>query len=189
MDGISLKQFNVVRLSRDTIIKWMHDEDFASVMKDLYCRVVIRDQSSTKQYRAMRAIRVVDPAVPKPQVELAHGSTVKAYSLEFVSNGPFTDEEFAQYKSTLEKNDTPLITDDEVTEKVNSMRAFLDSKKPKKEDSKRHHHEEDKDNAAVKRKKVALETENKELEQKIGDLSRACAAQDQDMDNLRKKLR
>eukprot|EP01064_Diplonema_japonicum_P008632 TRINITY_DN1606_c0_g4_i2.p1 TRINITY_DN1606_c0_g4~~TRINITY_DN1606_c0_g4_i2.p1 ORF type:complete len:269 (+),score=65.32 TRINITY_DN1606_c0_g4_i2:36-842(+) len=185
-DEISLRQFNLVRLSRDTVLKWMHDEDFAPVIPNLFCRVVVRDQSSAKQYRAMRAIRLGDD-LQKPQMELAYGPSVRQYSLEFVSNGPFTEDEFQQYKQTQESNGLALPSQHDINEKVSCMREFLE-RKQKPEMKKRRAEEEKERRVPAKRKKVSYTAENEQLSKKIASLNEKCSMQDRQMDELQKDL-
>ena len=111
--GVTLKELNLLRLSRDAIQKWLHSTEFKGVMTGLFCRVVVRDARSNKCYRVAQVLgleRKGTPERPDVSVLLAHGRHEKTYSLDFVSNGAFTQEEMSNYMDTMEKDGTCLCS-------------------------------------------------------------------------------
>eukprot|EP00754_Rhynchopus_humris_P017311 Rhum_TRINITY_DN14551_c19_g1::Rhum_TRINITY_DN14551_c19_g1_i1::g.95946::m.95946 len=126
--SVTLKELNLLRLSRDAIQKWLHSSEFKGVMTGLFCRVVVRDARSNKCYRVAQVLgleRKGTPERPDVSVLLAHGRHEKTYSLDFVSNGAFTQEEMSNYMDTMEKDGIAVISVKEVETKLAEMRDFV----------------------------------------------------------------
>eukprot|EP01062_Namystynia_karyoxenos_P033716 TRINITY_DN2477_c0_g1_i4.p1 TRINITY_DN2477_c0_g1~~TRINITY_DN2477_c0_g1_i4.p1 ORF type:complete len:388 (+),score=149.31 TRINITY_DN2477_c0_g1_i4:107-1270(+) len=134
MPGPRLDDVSCLRLSRDSIQKWLSKPQFADVIKGLYCRVVVREKDSQKHYKVARveSIHDINAAEKSATIKVSYGKIVKDFSLDFVSNGSFTPEEFAAYSAVMQKDGVPMVTPGEIDRKIAGIKAFVNATNSKK---------------------------------------------------------
>eukprot|EP01065_Artemidia_motanka_P035982 TRINITY_DN43895_c0_g1_i1.p1 TRINITY_DN43895_c0_g1~~TRINITY_DN43895_c0_g1_i1.p1 ORF type:complete len:354 (+),score=153.85 TRINITY_DN43895_c0_g1_i1:53-1063(+) len=125
---VRLDDINCLRLSRDSIQKWLGKPSFEQVIKGLFCRVIVRDKSAKKQYRIGRVETVeVDSSGKTATLTVAHGSLVRDFLLDFVSNGSFSEQEFEAWKTAMAEDGVPMLSQAEIDEKIREIRGFVSS--------------------------------------------------------------
>jgi RNA polymerase-associated protein RTF1 len=111
--AISNKEdLNKIKMSRHKAEKWCHAPFFKKVSVGCYVRIGIGNHKGVPVYRVAEVVDVVETGkvyqLEKTRTnkgfKVRHGSEERTYRLEFISNQPFTDDEFKRWKETMEKS-------------------------------------------------------------------------------------
>jgi len=126
----TIDECNAIRISRSDCWKWCHSRIFNSTILNAFVKLgvgpkVTLDGTVVNTYRVAQVIEVedgnkvydlpgMDPLKDKTKtnkiVKLKHGKEERGFRLEFISNGPITQDEFDYWKKVMEKDNLELPT-------------------------------------------------------------------------------
>lgn len=105
------EDLNSIKLSRHKAEKWCHTPFFKKVAIGCYVRIGIGNNKGMPVYQIAEVVDVIESQKvyqlgttrTNKGLKLRHGTDERDYRLEFISNQPFTEDEFNRWKSTMEK--------------------------------------------------------------------------------------
>lgn len=135
----TLSDFNQkVRSSRSLLDKYMYRDEFDTVIPGSYVRVSIgpSPKSGRQQYRIAKVNEVKRNGNPyklfgkecNTYLEVSQGNSSRVISLAYVSNSPFTQEEFEIYEKRLTHSDIDIPSVGEIEDKFGDLRAMSTKK-------------------------------------------------------------
>jgi RNA polymerase-associated protein RTF1 len=127
------EELNKAKLSRFKIEKWCHAPFFKQVACGCFVRIGIGLNQGISIYRVAQIVDVVETAKvyqlgntkTNKGFKLKHGGEERTYRLEFVSNQPFTDDEFKRWKDTLNKADLNPPSIREIENKHKELQSYV----------------------------------------------------------------
>ncbi|RNA03834.1 RNA polymerase-associated RTF1 -like protein [Brachionus plicatilis] len=123
-----------IKLSRHKAEKWCHTPFFKKVAIGCYVRIGIGNNKGLPVYQIAEVVDVLEtPKVyqlgttrTNKGLKLRHGADERTYRLEFISNQPFSDDEFSRWKSAMEKKSLRLPTLSDVDTKCKEIQSFVE---------------------------------------------------------------
>lgn len=121
-----MEELNSIRLGRDRLEKWCYSPFFKDTVVGCYVRLSLGPDSNRQPvYRITEIIGVgkqtkiyqVGSTMTNLTVTLKHGKAEKGFSMDIISNGAFTEDEFRRYESVLRAEKIDLVTQDHVENK------------------------------------------------------------------------
>ena len=127
------EELNKAKLSRFKIEKWCHAPFFKQVACGCFVRIGIGLNQGISIYRVAQIVDVVETAKvyqlgttkTNKGFKLKHGGEERTYRLEFVSNQPFTDDEFKRWKDALNKADMNPPSIREIENKHKELQSYV----------------------------------------------------------------
>ncbi|KAG0220490.1 hypothetical protein BGX31_010949 [Mortierella sp. GBA43] len=122
----TLEDLNSIRLSRDRLEKWCYSPFFKDTVVGCYVRLSLGPDSNRQPvYRITEIIGVgkqskiyqVGSTSTNLTLTLKHGKAEKGFSMDIISNGAFTEDEFRRYESVLRSEKLDISTQDHVENK------------------------------------------------------------------------
>ncbi|KAK2460870.1 hypothetical protein APHAL10511_007340 [Amanita phalloides] len=122
------------RLSRDHLAKYCMAPWFEEYVQGAFVRYLIGHQDEGPVYRICEisnlAVDLVKPynvnnKTVDQAFELKHGKSVRVFTMDKVSNGPFVDKEFERFKTTLMAEKVQLPTKKQLERKVAQMEKLI----------------------------------------------------------------
>ncbi|KAI1719690.1 plus-3 domain-containing protein [Ditylenchus destructor] len=122
------------RLSRFKLAQLCHAPFFKKMATGCFVRIGIGNHDGKSVYRVAQIIDVVETAkvyqLEKTRtnkgLKLKHGSDLRVYRLEFVSNSDFTDSEYNHWAATMKDQNIALPTVDFVDRKATDIKNAID---------------------------------------------------------------
>ncbi|CAF0937717.1 unnamed protein product [Brachionus calyciflorus] len=127
------EELNKIKLSRHKTEKWCHAPFFKKVAVGCFVRIGIGNNKSVPVYRVAEVVDVVETGKvyqlgttkTNKGFKLKHAADERTYRLEFISNQPFTDDEFNRWKDAMEKKSLRLPTLNDVETKSKEIQSFI----------------------------------------------------------------
>lgn len=122
-----------IKLSRNKIQKWCHAPFFSEVSCGCFVKIGIGNNISGPVYRVAEVVQVVETGKvysigttkTNKGFKLRIGGADRVFRLEFISNQPFTDEEFNKWKETMEKDNRQFPTLYQIEQKEKDIAKAL----------------------------------------------------------------
>lgn len=135
----TLADFNQkVRSSRSLLSKYIYRDEFDVAIPGSYVRVSIGPSPRTgkQQYRIAKVEEIKRHGTPyklfgkecNTYLNVSQGNSSRVISLAYVSNSPFSEEEFEIYKKRLTHSDMDIPSVGEVEDKFSELRAMSTKK-------------------------------------------------------------
>jgi len=129
---ITFEDLNKIRLKRDHLEKWVHKPIFEKIVPNFFVRIGIGTKDNQRVYRVAEIIEVKDSTKKyllgktetTKQLVLKHGSSLKPFRMEFISNQDFSKEEYNRWEHEMSKISDPLPTLKEVAAKLESLKEI-----------------------------------------------------------------
>ncbi|KAF9407350.1 RNA polymerase-associated protein rtf1, partial [Podila epigama] len=130
----TLEDLNSIRLSRDRLEKWCYSPFFNDTVIGCFVRVSIGQDKNRPVYRITEVVTVGKQAKvyslgrtnTNLTLTLKHGKAEKAFTMDILSNSPFTEDEFRRYELTLRNDNIDLVTLDHVENKRKDIQHARD---------------------------------------------------------------
>jgi len=128
--AIQLVDIEKVRLSRDMLEKWVDQVYFEQTVKNCFVRTTVGASQNQHQYKMCQVEGVVnDPSstykLGQKQttklLKVKYGSSIKTMPMNVISNSPFAETEFFEWKRVMEKDGLPLVTKEMLLGKQNDI--------------------------------------------------------------------
>ncbi|KAG0330549.1 RNA polymerase-associated protein rtf1 [Dissophora globulifera] len=122
----TLEDLNAIRLSRDRLEKWCYSPFFKDTAVGCFVRLSLgTDPNRQPVYRITEIISVgkqskiyqVGKTMTNQTLTLKHGKAEKVFTMENISNGNFTEDEFRRYETVLRTEKLDIVTHDHVENK------------------------------------------------------------------------
>lgn len=115
---IDLSAANELRLSRDTVAKWVFHPDFDELCRGFLLRLSIGMKGGEQVYRLVEVKKVVkyhrnykiNNVTTNKAAVLKYGRQEKTFRLDVISNSEFTLPEFERWMGTMKEEHQPIIT-------------------------------------------------------------------------------
>eukprot|EP01022_Parablepharisma_sp_SALTPOND_P017958 TRINITY_DN2923_c0_g1_i1.p1 TRINITY_DN2923_c0_g1~~TRINITY_DN2923_c0_g1_i1.p1 ORF type:complete len:658 (-),score=96.37 TRINITY_DN2923_c0_g1_i1:1080-3053(-) len=134
---VQLEDIEKVRLSRDILEKWVDQVYFEPTVKECFVRTTVAASQKQQKYIICQIVEVVnDPSSPyklgqkqtTKLLKLKYGANTKNMPMTHISNSPFTQTEFVQWKEVLEKADVPMVDKATLVAKEEQIKNALNYK-------------------------------------------------------------
>ncbi|GBE89807.1 RNA polymerase-associated protein [Sparassis crispa] len=125
------------RLSRDMLAKQCMNPWFEEYVKGAYVRYLIGQKNGQPVYRVCEIASVsstntktykINDTLVNEELELKHGSSIRRFPMDKVSNGPFTQKEFDRLTSTLELDKLKMPSKQQLEKKSAQMKKLADQR-------------------------------------------------------------
>lgn len=122
-EEITIQDIEKVRLSRDTLERWVDQVYFESTVEGCFVKTTVATNRDEQRYIICQISGLKnDPSnvykLGKKQtsmlLKLKYGSSMKSLAMTYVSNTPFTETEFIEWKRTLSRNNIPMMNRSEL---------------------------------------------------------------------------
>lgn len=123
----TLDELNSIRLGRDRLSKWCHNPFFKDTVIGCFVRLSLGlDRNRNHVFRIAEVVAVNkqqkvytigDGAATNLNLTLRHGNAEKNFTMDFVSNGLFTEDEFRRFEIQLRSDKVDIPTSDHVERK------------------------------------------------------------------------
>ncbi|KAF9542378.1 RNA polymerase-associated protein rtf1 [Mortierella hygrophila] len=123
----TLDELNSIRLGRDRLSKWCHSPFFKDTVIGCFVRLSLGlDRNRIHIFRIAEVVAVNkqqkvytigEGATTNLNLTLRHGNAEKNFTMDFVSNGLFTDDEFRRFEIQLRSDKVDIPTSDHVERK------------------------------------------------------------------------
>ncbi|KLO18877.1 plus-3-domain-containing protein [Schizopora paradoxa] len=133
----TLRDLERLRISRDSLCKQSKRTWFEEFAKGGWVRYLVGQDDEGMVYRICE-IQGLGPPLPKPykidgeyfdqQLQLRHGKSVRLFTMERVSNSPFTDREFRRLKSSYDVDNVKMPYKLHLDKKLEHMRYLLEKR-------------------------------------------------------------
>lgn len=125
-----------IRSTRDNLLKFLYRDEFDEVMPGTLVRLSVGRQGNKHMYRIARIESVkrggkIYQFYNKPcntYLELSQAQSTHTIEMSFISDSPFTNEEFKIYESKLAEYQMKLPTVREVKDKLDELRSMANRK-------------------------------------------------------------
>lgn len=132
----SFEEVLKIRSTRDNLLKFLYREEFDEVMPGTLVRLSVGRQGNKHMYRIAKIESVkrggkIYQFYGKPcntYLELSQAQSTHTVEMSFVSDSPFTNEEFKIYESKLGEYQMKLPTVREVKDKLEDLRSMATRK-------------------------------------------------------------
>lgn len=120
-----MEDLNGIRLSRDKLEKWCYSPFFKDTVVGCFVRLSIGGDRNRHVYRITEIVAVnkqtklynLGKTTTNLTLTLKHGGAEKAFTMDIISNSPFTEDEFRRYELTLRNDKVDLVTLEHVENK------------------------------------------------------------------------
>ncbi|KAF9955902.1 RNA polymerase-associated protein rtf1 [Mortierella alpina] len=120
----TLEDLNSIRISRDRVEKWCYNPYFRNTVIGCFARLSI-GEGSRRAYRITEIVAVnkqskiyaVGNTMTNLTLTLKHGGAEKTFTMDYLSNSPFTDDEFRRYEIQQRNDKVDIVTLDHVENK------------------------------------------------------------------------
>ncbi|KAF9363730.1 hypothetical protein BGX34_003458 [Mortierella sp. NVP85] len=121
-----LEDLNNIRLGRDRLEKWCYSPFFKDTVVGCFVRLSLGPDSNRQPvYRITEIIGVskqtkiyqVGSTMTNLTLTLKHGKAEKGFTMDIISNGAFTEDEFRRYESVMRAEKIDLVTQEHVENK------------------------------------------------------------------------
>ncbi|KAF9124488.1 RNA polymerase-associated protein rtf1 [Mortierella sp. 14UC] len=123
----TLDELNTIRLGRDRLAKWCHSPFFKDTVIGCFVRLSLGlDRNRVHVFRIAEVVAVNkqqkvytigEGAATNLNLTLRHGNAEKNFTMDFVSNGAFTEDEFRRFEIQLRSDKVDIPTQDHVERK------------------------------------------------------------------------
>jgi len=126
----TLEDMNSVRLTRNALEKWVDQPFFERLVVGFFVRVLIGMGTEKHNVYRLAQVQAVTEAARSyhlgkketyKQLSLRHAGNEKSFRMEFISNHPFTETEYAKWMTSMAKAKLPIITRQEVVAKRETL--------------------------------------------------------------------
>jgi len=117
-----------IRLTRDAIEKWCHMQSFQVEVKGFFVRFLVGPGDDGRSvYRVCEITGLTPESATTYKIQdtpfnqqalLRHGGSTRAFNLDRISNGPFTDREFDRWVAQCATEKVPLPKKAEINQKA-----------------------------------------------------------------------
>ncbi|UYV83172.1 RTF1 [Cordylochernes scorpioides] len=202
--SISTKEeLGKIRISRFKLEKWCHAPFFNKTVIGCFVRVGIGNNNGIPVYRVAEIIGVVEtPKVyqlgktrTNKGLKLKHGCQERVYRLEFISNQDFTSTEFSKWKDSINKDNLPFPTTDDIDKKCRDIQDALNYQfkdddvdsivKEKERFKKNPHNYAMRKSQLFKKKEMALQNGDDEEVEKINNQLDTLEERAKEIDKIR----
>ncbi|KAF9585712.1 RNA polymerase-associated protein rtf1, partial [Lunasporangiospora selenospora] len=127
----TLEELNAIRMTRDRLEKWCYSPFFKDTVIGCYVRISIGQDNGRPVYRIAEVISVGQQnkiySIGKTSTNLnllvKHGRAEKTFTMDFISNSSFSEDEFRRYEITLRNDKLDLATLEHVENKKQDIQA------------------------------------------------------------------
>ncbi|KAF9094928.1 RNA polymerase-associated protein rtf1 [Mortierella sp. AD031] len=129
----TLDELNSIRLGRDRLAKWCYNPFFRDTVIGCFVRLSLGlDRNRVHVFRIAEVVAVNkqqkiysigDAAATNLNLTLRHGAAEKNFTMDYVSNGQFTEDEFRRFEIQLRSDKTDIPTQDHVERKRKDIDA------------------------------------------------------------------
>ncbi|KAF9927900.1 RNA polymerase-associated protein rtf1 [Linnemannia zychae] len=123
----TLDELNSIRLTRDRLSKWCYSPFFKDTVIGCFVRLSLGlDRNRVHVFRIAEVVAVNkqqkiysigDGAATNLNLTLKHGNAEKNFTMDYISNGPFTEDEFRRFEIQLKSDKVDLPTQDHIERK------------------------------------------------------------------------
>ncbi|KAG0380377.1 hypothetical protein BGX24_008722 [Mortierella sp. AD032] len=123
----TLDELNMIRLGRDRLAKWCHSPFFKDTVIGCFVRLSLGlDRNRVHVFRIAEVVAVNkqqkvytigDGVSTNLNLTLRHGNAEKNFTMDYVSNGTFTEDEFRRFEIQLRSDKVEIPTQDHVERK------------------------------------------------------------------------
>ncbi|KAG0056435.1 RNA polymerase-associated protein rtf1 [Gryganskiella cystojenkinii] len=125
----TLEDLNSIRMTRDKIEKWCYSPFFKDTIVGCFVRFSIGNDRNRPVYRITEVVSVgkqskiypVGKTMTNLTLTLKHGAAERAFTMEAISNSPFTEEEFRRFEIVLRTDKTDMVTLEHVENKKKDL--------------------------------------------------------------------
>lgn len=115
---IDLDTANRLRLSRDTIAKWIFHPQFDDLARGCLLRLSIGFKGEEQVYRLVEVRKIalfhrnykINGTTTNKAAILKYGKNEKTFCLDIISNSAFTQKEFDRWTETMKEEHQPIVT-------------------------------------------------------------------------------
>jgi len=132
----TLNDVTKIRCNRDTLSRWLDEDEFGPLVKGCVVRVLVGEQNRARTYRMCvvggletgRETYRFGKVRTNKLLICKFGDLVRPFKMEYISNSDITEEEFNNWHVQMEKCNLSVLTRNDVDKKLRKFRDFAREK-------------------------------------------------------------
>ena len=122
---VTVETLNSVRLSRIQVGKWVHAPFFPTTIISSYVKMGIGQKEGEQVYRICQVLDVtegpktydLEKTKTNKVIKVRHGKQERPFRMEYISNSDFTDKEFLEWQTAMQKSSMDMPSKSQIESK------------------------------------------------------------------------